>query len=176
MPCCDRSKSRNISGISLYTLLAAVVVLGVLGSTIVTQFTGTHSRARAMYDQAKSLAMAAERFHLDTGCRPMSVSALFSYQAARVHSSCNRPVSETQWRGPYTKKFSMRGDLGARVHEFGPSARVAVDRHYFGRLVVRYEGATPQISRKAFEICGGESNDACGLVSIDNPSTFIYYY
>lgn len=171
----DRPHTREISGISLYTLLAAIVVLGVLASVLVTQFTGTDTRATAMLAQAQSIARAAERFHLDTGCRPMSVSSLFDYQASRAHCSCNRQISQTHWHGPYMKELPMRSDLGGRVHEFGSAARVAVDRHY-GRLAVRYEGATPEISEKAFELCGGASNDACGLVSIDNPSTFVYYY
>ena len=41
-------KLKTARGISLYTLLAAVVVLGVLGSTLVTQFDGTQTKSAAV--------------------------------------------------------------------------------------------------------------------------------
>ena len=90
-------------GVSLYTMLAAVVVLGVLGSVMVTSFTGTSARARAVVSIADAAAQAANRFHADTGCWPTNVMALVEVDEAS-RNTCQRPITAAQWNGPYLEK------------------------------------------------------------------------
>lgn len=122
------------TGISLYTLLAAVVVLGVLGSVIVTQFDGKNARATAALTLLESVGQASERFHLDTGCYPTNIPALQRLPTKNSETTCERPVGNKQWHGPYTKVFgttTRRLELSQRcgqyIADFGTSAAICLN-------------------------------------------------
>lgn len=136
-----RTRSYEDAGISLYTLLAAVVVLGVLGSVAVTQFTGDRTKLRSVNEIAQGLLQAAERFHLDTGCYPTNVMALIDYEASEEQNSCGRQIAESRWQGPYisstdtvprsqgnsgTSRAATSSNPTIPLTSLGPSAKASV--------------------------------------------------
>lgn len=104
---------RPSQGISLYTLLAAVVVLGLISSVSVTQFTGNSSKQRAVGALMRNLGQAVQRFHLDTGCYPSRLKGLADRQAASEYNTCGRPFPAGLWKGPYVNglRFNTRGRI-----------------------------------------------------------------
>lgn len=121
-------------GISLYTLLAAVVVLGVLGSVIVTQFDGNRTRSRAGWELLQTYTQSIHRFHLDTGCWPSNNGPLIDYSLVGGNTSCAQPISPERWHGPYIKLTN--GHLGSNtrydvpVDGISPGAVINTDRDY----------------------------------------------
>lgn len=125
------------SGISLYTMLAGVVVLGVLGSVAVTQYDGTSSRVVAATALVRNTAEAAQRFHLDTGCYPTNVTALMSHDAASTNNTCEHAISDARWHGPYINPTATvprhQGDADTTadyptvpIKALGPTAKLVV--------------------------------------------------
>lgn len=152
-------------GISLYTLLAAVVVLGVLGSTLVTQFNGTQTKSAAVMATTLNVSQAAERYHLDTSCYPESLSALMEYSDGTATNSCGKSISRDAWDGPYVKQFALNADGAAPVEQYGPGATMAV-RYSNGNAVIMFNDLTDEIQSKALSICqdekGSENCQAAG--------------
>ena len=129
------------AGISLYTLLAAVVALGVIGSVTVTQFTGNRTKIQSVNDIARGLLQAAKRYHLDTGCYPTNIMALIENQASAELNSCGRQIAESRWQGPYisstetvprsqgnsgTSRAASRSNPTLPLPNLGPSAKANV--------------------------------------------------
>lgn len=111
-------------GVSLYTLLAAVVVLGVLGSVLVTSFRGGHSKGQALWSLTTNVGTAAKRFHLDTGCYATRLDALFSLSAASRYNHCGQTLTESQWHGPYIDQMPMNENGQAPLPAFGPNTKL----------------------------------------------------
>ncbi len=137
-------------------MLAAVVVLGVLGSVAVTQYDGTGSRVAAATALVRNTAQAALRFHLDTGCYATNVTALMSRKAASTNNTCERAITASRWRGPYITPTRTvprsQGDPDASAYDYptlpvkslGPTAKLLVynyhDKHpavWIGNLPVK---------------------------------------
>ena len=120
-------------GVSLYTMLAAVVVLGVIASISVSRFSTGQSRAQAVISLAQSTGLAAKRFHADTGCWPTNIVALLRIEEAR-RNTCGRPIDAIYWNGPYIKARPIvprRAPSGTGyptllVDEIGPETRLLV--------------------------------------------------
>ena len=131
----DRRQSRQheLDGISLYTMLAAVVVLGVITSIAVTRFNTSQSKAQAVISLAQSTGLAAKRFHADTGCWPTNVVALLRFDEAQ-RNTCGRAIASTRWEGPYIEQREIvprraPSDTGyptLLVNEIGPETRLIV--------------------------------------------------
>ena len=122
------------SGISLYTLLAAVVVLGLLGSVSITLYTGDKTRAAAAVDLLRSVNQAAQRFHLDTGCYPTNILALQRQPSTSSETTCNQPIAQSRWHGPYTTVFGpptarlgWKTRCGQHISRYGPHAAVCLN-------------------------------------------------
>ena len=127
----------STSGISLYTMLAAVVVLGVLGSVAVSRYDGSSSRVASATALVRNTAAAAQRFHLDTGCYPTNVTALMTRDAASTNNTCDRAISDARWHGPYIAPAKTvprsQGDADTTadyptvpIEALGPTAKLVV--------------------------------------------------
>ncbi len=160
-------------GISLYTLLAAVVVLGVLGSTLVTQFDGTNSKGQALFATAKNIGQAASRYHLDTTCYPSDISALFQYSSSGGSNSCNTTIQESKWAGPYIKQYALDSSGYAPIEQYGPGATVSV-RYESGSPEVVFRNVTDEIRDAVMDACGASNNGNtnCSIAS----QNFVYDY
>lgn len=158
-------KHQVARGISLYTLLAAVVVLGVLGSTLVSQFTGTQTKSAAVMATALNVSQAAERYHLDTSCYPASLSALTSYSADTATNSCGKSITRNAWEGPYVKQFGLNASGQAPVEQYGPSATMEL-RYGNGNALIVFNNLADEIQEKALSVCqqekGSENCQAAG--------------
>lgn len=109
------------SGISLYTLLAAVVVLGVLGSALVTQFTGDNAKLASLAAQMRNIGMAVNRFHLDTGCYPTTIGAMMTRQSADRNNTCETALSDASWQGPYLDPMPLTQNGGLQSNIYKPN-------------------------------------------------------
>lgn len=160
-------------GISLYTLLAAVVVLGVLGSTLVTQFDGTNSKGQALFATAKNIGQAASRYHLDTTCYPSNISALFQYSSSGASNSCGAAIQESKWAGPYIKQYAIDSSGYAPIEQYGPGATVSV-RYNSGSPEVVFRNVTGEIRNSVMDACGAtnSNNTNCSIVN----QNFVYDY
>lgn len=170
------------TGISLYTMLAAVVVLGVLGSVAVTQYDGTGSRVAAANALVRNTAVAAQRFHLDTGCYATNITALMTSQAASDNNTCDRPISASRWRGPYIERRDTvprsQGDPKASAYDYptlpikslGPTAKLLVYNYHDKRPAV-WIGNLPAETYKALEATFPRPLD-----SNDGVRGYQYYY
>lgn len=151
------------AGISLYTMLAAVVVLGLLGSVLVTEFNGDNARATTAYALMNNIGGAAMRFQVDTGCYPTRPTALQDYSQSSFNS-CGRSVNRQNWHGPYLKDRPANDDGELELDDFGPAASLAMTVSTSGRQLeanVVLNDATPQILDRLMDVCGGsESNCA----------------
>ena len=158
-------------GVSLYTLLAAIVVLGVLGSVVVTQFNGDNTKGKAMLAFAENLGQAAKRFHLDTGCYATSAESLYSYSEVADKNSCNQAISREHWHGPYTRPISSDD-----VRQFGPKSRLSVERNGSRNIyVIAIRDPTPSIRQSTIEACGATEPNS-GRCQWDNDGDFFYAY
>lgn len=150
MPKTDPDQSRSISqGISLYTLLAAVVVLGILASVTVTQFTGSNAKGQAMLAFAENLGRAAKRFHLDTGCYPARISDLYEFSSAKNGGGCQSPLDEHVWHGPYIDPIDSNN-----TKQFGPRTTLDVDISPGGTRRVALRDPSPSVLKAALKACG----------------------
>lgn len=148
-------KLKTARGISLYTLLAAVVVLGVLGSTLVTQFDGTQTKSAAVMATALNVSQAAERYHLDTSCYPATLSALTSYSNDTASNSCGKSITRSAWDGPYVKQFGLNASGQAPVEQYGPGATLEL-RYGGGNALIVFNNLTDEIQDKALSVCEQE--------------------
>lgn len=138
-------------GISLYTLLAAVVVLGVLGSVLVTQFTGDNAKLASLGAQMRNIGTAVNRFHLDTGCYPTTIGALMTREAADGNNSCETPLNDVTWQGPYLESKPLTQNGGLRSDIYKPNQAI-----YMGY----------QVSSGGY---GGANNRPVVAYSLDQP-------
>ncbi len=117
-------RARSQIGISLYTLLAAVVVLGVLGSVLVTQFNGDNTRLASLGTQMRNIGSAVNRFHLDTGCYPTTIGAMMTRESADQHNSCETVLNDTVWHGPYLEAMPLTQNGGLRSDIYKPGQAI----------------------------------------------------
>ena len=143
---------RREHGISLYTMLAAVVVLGVLGSTIVVRFNASDSRATALYALAQNVGQSAKQFHLDSSCYPASIQILSSYSPGSDMVSCSSGIRQNRWDGPYLKDLAVNADNAAALPDYGPAATLSVLMDQ-GTPVIRIEGITQSIGEGFGQAC-----------------------
>ena len=144
-------------GISLYTLLAAVVVLGVLGSVLVTQFNGAGSKGQATYALLQNVGQAANRFNLDTSCYPATTQALFDSSTTLGDAQCPYQIPEGSWGGPYIEQAQL-GEGGAiSKPSITPAAEFAIafdDSVTPTQYTVVASGLTSAIADKTMSACG----------------------
>lgn len=155
-------------GISLYTLLAAVVVLGILGSVVVTSFTGNKTRGRAANTLMMTFAQAAMRFHQDTGCYPRNVMFLVRFDTA-YDTSCDSQVTRSAWHGPYVKKpTSSPYAFGYGTASISPRSVLTLYRGRFeGRDAefVQMKFLSPGIGQSALNYCD-RGEDFCQYLKL----------
>lgn len=143
---------RVCSGISLYTMLGAVIVLGVLGVALATKFTSSKSRATALYALVQTVGQSATKFHLDSACYPTSIAILSTYSSTDGLVNCSRTLARNVWDGPYLKDFPLDSDGAALIPDYGPDARLAaiVDD---GTPFIQIKGLSNSILDGFIKIC-----------------------
>ena len=163
-----RSADTSRLGISLYTMLAAVVILGVLGSVMITEFSGKQTKAQAALALLENLNAAAKRFHLHTGCYPRNLHALESVDGANRVNSTNCPgnISPKRWQGPYT---SLRGEAAGqfgsiKTPQYGPGVFVNVG-HDYGRFDSHINDVPLPLAEAIIDACNGGKGTMCRMIS-----------
>lgn len=161
-------------------MLAAVVVLGVLGSVLVTEFSGKQTRAEAAVALLENLNEAAKRFHLHTGCYPRNLHALESVDGANRgnNSNCAGAISPTRWQGPY---ISLKGEAGPqggsiKTPQFGPGVFVNVG-HDYGRFDSHINDVPLPLADAIIDACNGGKGTMCRMIGKrDNRTNIVLMY
>ena len=154
MALCRRQKYSD--GISLYTMLAAMVVLGLLTGTTVTYLSGNNSKATALASVLIKAGDAANRFHLDTGCWPENVEALTNRDTTGSNNTCRQPISTNRWHGPYLQLATREGGTGINLDRFSPGG-TSFFSTYAGRPRLNTIQLDKDIAQKAAGLIPGRS-------------------
>lgn len=155
-------------GISLYTMLAAVVVLGVLATTIVMRFNASDSRATALFALAQNVGQSAKQFHLDSACYPASIQIMSAYSPGSDMVSCDSGIQQNRWDGPYLKELPVNANSAAALPDYGPAATLSVLMDQ-DTPVIRIEGITKSIGEGFRQAC---PEGACDV----NEDRILYSY
>lgn len=187
-----RIRSRGVksvkrqAGISLYTMLAAIVVLGILSAILVTSFSGNNSKAQMAYSMLVSVGQAEQRFNLDTGCYTTELKGLIDKTTADSNNSCSVPI-DNQWGGPYLKNEPVNASGNIMVQKLGPNVVMKIKsispgsdnvpasaQSAWGLQLTNLQ--TP-IAKKAEQDCGGTGNNtACTVTTASGTSTLTYVF
>lgn len=176
----NRVEARNSDGISLYTMLAAVVVLGILGSVVASQFSGANTKAQVVWSRMQNMALAMKRFHMDTACWPANNAPLLQYELVQGNTSCgDAEIEPSRWDGPYVRYD--QGEFGGRYDMFmpqiGPSVIINV---YTDRIIVYY--GTEVLIDGIEDLCrASKPADLCRRLSLSGGGAnrghrFAYYF
>lgn len=70
-------KKVSQSGFSLIELLVVVVIIGIVGSTILSNMSTDKTKVTVMLDNMNTFRTGLARFNNDAGCYPVKIQALF---------------------------------------------------------------------------------------------------
>lgn len=174
------------AGISLYTMLAAIVVLGILSAILVTAFNGNNSKAQMAYSMMVSVGQAEQRFNLDTGCYATELKGLIAKATADSNNSCGVAI-DNQWGGPYLKNQPVNSSGNIMVQKLGPQVIMSVAPISPGSDNVpstatsawglKLQNLQPSIAKKAEKDCGGSGNStACTVTTGSGTDTLVYVF
>lgn len=175
------------AGISLYTMLAAIVVLGILSAILVSSFSGTNSKGQMAYSLMVSVSQALQRFNLDTGCYPGDLRGLISLSDANASNYCDGMNLTNQWGGPYLKNQPVNSTGNILVPKIGPNVYLQIKQVTPGNHNVPSTAKSawgvqlvmlqPAIAKKAAHDCGGAgSKSACSITTNSGTDTLTYVF
>lgn len=170
-----RDQLRRADGISLYTMLAAVIVLGLLGASIASQYDGSNTKSEALITRMRMIGQAAVRFRDDTGCYPSTAAVLVDFTSDPNANGCGAVMSDDVWYGPYVTAPTAGSNI--MLDSMGAQAELALD------ITPRDSGAhniytvrvAPSIVQASYDQCGGSSGP-CRLVSVEGEQQLVYTY
>lgn len=184
----DNGRSiKRQAGISLYTMLAAIVVLGILSAILVTSFNGNNSKAQMAYSMMVSVSQALGRFNLDTGCYPGDLKGLISLSDANASNYCNGMNLSNQWGGPYLKNQPVNATGNLLVPKLGPNVYMQIKQVTPGNhnvpsgaqsaWAVQLVMLQPSIAKKAEHDCGNSgTHSTCSITTNSGTDTLTYVY
>lgn len=116
---------RAVGGFTLLEMLAVIVLIGIVGTIVVTQVGKNMNKGK--YDAAKAqlttLGQSIQNYALDNGTPPKKLRALVE-----------KPAGADNWRGPYVRKESQLTDPWD--HQFGykyPGDHGTFDLIFYGQ-------------------------------------------
>ena len=117
-------RAARVRGFTLLEMLAVIVLIGIIGSVVVTQVgknvdKGKYGAGRA---QLMTLSQKIENYALDNGAPPQQLESLVT-----------RPADAPNWQGPYAKGSDL---LDPWRHPFGyqyPGQNGAFDLIFYGQ-------------------------------------------
>ena len=162
-------------GISLYTMLAAVVVLGLLGAAVASQYDGSNTKSEALMTRMRVMGQAAVRFRDDTGCYPSTAAVLVDFTSDPNANGCGAVMSDDLWYGPYVTAPTAGPNI--TLDSMGAQAELAVDNtpRDTGEHNIYTVHVSPGIVQAAYDQCGG-STGPCRLVAVDGQQQLVYTY
>jgi len=94
-------------GFTLLEMLAVIVLIGIIGTIVVRQVSGSVDKGKygAGKAQLNELQQSIENYALDNGSPPQELEGLVT-----------KPANATNWQGPYTKESLLKDPWG---HPFG---------------------------------------------------------
>ena len=117
-------RASRASGFTLLEMLAVIVLIGIIGSVVVTQVgknvdKGKYGAGKA---QLTTLSQKIENYALDNGAPPQQLQALLV-----------KPADAPNWQGPYAKESELRDPW---QHPFGyayPGQNGSFDLIFYGQ-------------------------------------------
>jgi general secretion pathway protein G len=120
---CRRDRKRA-SGFTLLEMLAVIVLIGIVGTVVVTQVGKNMDKGKygAGKAQLVTLSQKIENYALDNGAPPQQLEDLVT-----------KPANAPNWQGPYAKESELQDPWG---HAFGykyPGDHGNFDLIFYGR-------------------------------------------
>jgi general secretion pathway protein G len=117
-------RATRASGFTLLEMLAVIVLIGIIGTVVVTQVgknvdKGKYGAGKA---QLTTLSQKIENYALDNGAPPPQLEDLVV-----------KPANATNWQGPYAKESELKDPWG---HAFGyqyPGQHGSFDLVFYGQ-------------------------------------------
>ena len=111
-------------GFTLLEMLAVIVLIGIIGSVVVTQVGKNVNKGKygAGKAQLTTLSQKIENYALDNGAPPRQLQALLV-----------KPADAPNWQGPYAKESELRDPW---QHDFGytyPGQNGSFDLIFYGQ-------------------------------------------
>lgn len=162
-------------GISLYTMLAAVVVLGLLGASVASQYDGSNTKSEALMTRMRLVGQAAVRFRDDTGCYPSTAAVLVDFTSNPNANGCGAVLSDDLWYGPYVTTPTAGRNIA--LDGMGAQAELAMDTtaRDTGTHNVYTVRVAPSLVQASYDQCGGTTGP-CRLISVDGQQQLVYTY
>ncbi|HET8554028.1 MAG TPA: type II secretion system major pseudopilin GspG [Rhodanobacteraceae bacterium] len=111
-------------GFTLLEMLAVIVLIGIIGTIVVTQVGKNMQKGKYGAGKAQliTLGQKIQNYALDNGAPPKSLQALLT-----------KPAGDTNWLGPYAKPSDLKDPWG---HAFGykyPGDHGMFDLTFYGQ-------------------------------------------
>lgn len=115
---------RRAAGFTLLEMLAVIVLIGIVGTVVVTQVGKNMDKGKygAGKAQLVTLSQKVENYALDNGAPPQQLADLVI-----------KPANAPNWQGPYAKESELKDPWG---HAFGykyPGEHGNFDLIFYGR-------------------------------------------
>lgn len=117
-------RARRSAGFTLLEMLAVIVLIGIVGTVVVTQVGKNMDKGKygAGKAQLVTLGQKIENYALDNGTPPQQLEDLVT-----------KPANAPNWQGPYAKESELKDPWG---HAFGykyPGDHGNFDLIFYGR-------------------------------------------
>ena len=116
--------AKRAAGFTLLEMLAVIVLIGIIGTVVVTQVGKNMDKGKYGAGKAQliTLSQKIENYALDNGTPPQQLEDLVT-----------KPANAPNWQGPYAKESELKDPWG---HAFGykyPGDHGSFDLIFYGR-------------------------------------------
>jgi len=149
------------AGFTLIELLIALVILGLLASVILPNFSGDATKGKVLFSTMSEMGNAMVRMKLDTGCYPTRLDGLFVQSVnTAANSFCGQDMT-AEWKGPYTRPFQVNAGGAASLNNISTNVAAQIGSMPGGVGTIYYIQAinVPNaIIHEAMMACNGADN------------------
>lgn len=119
------SAHNDESGFSLISILAAGIVMIILGATAYGYFSTSGSKSKALLATFRSVSHAAQHFNMSLGTYPLVYGAMVStsFGDNTADNTTGATLTRT-WNGPYAKPKDMGANGNLHINSIATGAKI----------------------------------------------------